>query len=69
MAKKKKVPVEIQTAIVSPDFAYHKGQVIELESDLAKKWIKSGIAKPVKKEKLIENEANEPDENGMIENR
>ena len=69
MAKKQKekMVVEIQKPIVSPDFAYHATQVVELDSVLAKKWIKSGIAKPVKREKQIETTENQPDENEMIE--
>jgi hypothetical protein len=66
MAKKKKIPVEIQTAIVSPDFSYRKGQVVELESDLALKWIKSGVAKPVKERK--ETAQDKPPEDETIAN-
>jgi hypothetical protein len=66
MAKKKKIPVEIQTAIVSPDFAYRKGQVVELESSQALKWIKSGVAKPVKEGK--ETAQDKPPEDETIAN-
>jgi len=67
MAKKKKMRVEIQTAIVSPTWSYRKGQEVELDSDLALKWIKSGIAKPVKGSKLVETTEDNPPENEMIE--
>ena len=36
--------VKIQTSIASADFAYAAREIVDIDADLAGKWIESGIA-------------------------
>lgn len=59
VAKKK---VRILIAIASPDWSYAPQEVVELDQDLAEKWIGSGIAEPVRSDNELETAVKEPAE-------
>lgn len=48
------VRVRIRVGIASPTWAYAPGQVVELDDELADKWIASGIAEEVDDSSAVE---------------
>lgn len=57
--------VKILTSIAGSNFSYGPREIVELEDNLARKWIKSGIAEAMKEIREIETATAEPVEKGV----
>lgn len=47
-----KVKIKMLTSMASPDWSVAAGEEIEVNDEVAKAWIKAGIAAPIKEQKI-----------------
>ena len=43
--------VKMMKSIASSDFSHHPGKIVDIDDELAKKWVKSGIAEKIEEVK------------------